>query len=97
MIIFQCFNCVATSGVVFRYHSNQHRVVFRLFTLVDNLKLSEFSFNKRLTCSAKAEITLPSVVRDLFILAPSFRRLPFAPVDSALSLPARSTRLIFET
>ena len=49
------------------------------------------------TCSARAEITFPSVVRDLLMLAPSFRRLPFAPVDSALSLPAKSTRLILLT
>ena len=37
-------------------------------------------------------LTLPRVVRDLLMLAPSLRRVPFAPVDSALSDPARSTR-----
>ena len=36
--------------------------------------------------------TLPRVVRDLLMLAPSFNLVPFAPVDSALSDPARSTR-----
>lgn len=42
---------------------------------------------------AKAEMTLPNVVSDLLIFAPSFRRAPVAPVELALSDPARSTRL----
>lgn len=102
--------------------------------------------NTPLTTSANAEITLPRVVRDLFIFAPSwenknqyyiaiktvepwisvvlrcaalfptvitvhtdspccscppqprtFSRVPLAPVESARSLPARSTRLILLT
>ena len=39
-------------------------------------------------------MTLPSVVNDLLILAPSFKRTPVAPVLFALSLPAKSTRLM---
>uniref|UniRef100_A0A6B0U5D5 Uncharacterized protein n=1 Tax=Ixodes ricinus TaxID=34613 RepID=A0A6B0U5D5_IXORI len=42
-------------------------------------------------------MTLPRVVRDLLMLAPSLSRVPCAPVESALSLPARSTRLILLT
>ena len=51
----------------------------------------------KLTISARAEMTLPSVVSDLLMLAPSFRRVPLAPVESARSDPARSTRLILDT
>ena len=40
--------------------------------------------------SAKAEMTLPRVVSDLLMLAPSFRRVPCAPVDMARSLPVGS-------
>lgn len=75
-----------------------------------------------LTTSAKAEITLPNVVRDLLMFAPScehtkqtlvtkgqitdlhmtkrfltFSLVPLAPVESARSLPAKSTRLILLT
>ena len=49
------------------------------------------------TISARAEITLPSVVSDLLMLAPSLRRVPLAPVESARSEPAKSTRLILDT
>ena len=42
-------------------------------------------------------MTLPRVVRDLLMLAPSLRRVPLAPVASARSLPARSTKLILLT
>ena len=42
-------------------------------------------------------MTLPNVVRDLLMLAPSLSRVPVAPVESARSLPARSTRLILLT
>ena len=49
------------------------------------------------TTSASAEMTLPSVVNDLLMFAPSLSRTPLAPVESALSLPARSTRLILLT
>ena len=54
-------------------------------------------FHGRLTCSANEEMTFPRVVNDLLIFAPSFNLFPFAPVDSALSLPARSTKLILLT
>ena len=37
-------------------------------------------------------MTFPSVVKLLLIFAPSFSLVPLAPVDSALSEPARSTR-----
>ncbi len=47
--------------------------------------------------SANAEITFPSVVKLLLMLAPSLRRVPLAPVDSARSEPARSTKEILET
>lgn len=43
--------------------------------------------------AASAAITLPSVVSDLLMLAPSLRRAPVAPVELARSEPARSTRL----
>lgn len=42
----------------------------------------------------RVEITLPSVTRDLLILAPSFNLAPEVDATSALSLPARSTRWI---
>ena len=41
--------------------------------------------------------TLPSVVSDLLMLAPSLSRAPRAPVAEARSLPARSTRLTLLT
>ena len=47
-----------------------------------------------LDASARAAMTLPSVVSDLLMLEPSFSRVPVAPVELARSLPARSTRLI---
>ena len=37
-------------------------------------------------------MTFPRVVKLLLIFAPSFSLVPLAPVDSALSDPARSTR-----
>lgn len=40
------------------------------------------------------EMTFPRADRDLLILAPSFSRSPVAPVLSALSDPAKSTRFI---
>ena len=49
------------------------------------------------TDSARADITLPKVVRLLLMFAPSFNRVPFAPVDSARSEPARSTSDILLT
>lgn len=41
-------------------------------------------------------MTLPRVVRDLLMLAPSLRRWPVAPVELARSEPAKSTRLRLE-
>lgn len=42
-------------------------------------------------------MTLPRVVRDLLIFAPSLSRVPLAPVESARSLPAKSTKLTLLT
>lgn len=55
------------------------------------------SFSKTLTTSASADMTLPRVVRDLLIFAPSLSRVPLAPVESARSLPAKSTKLTLLT
>jgi hypothetical protein len=44
---------------------------------------------------ASAEMTLPSVVSDLLMFAPSFRRWPVAPVELARSEPAKSIKLSF--
>lgn len=55
--------------------------------------LAPFLVGGALEASARAEMTFPNVVNDLLMLAPSFRRAPVAPVELALSLPARSTRL----
>ena len=44
--------------------------------------------------SASAEMTLPRVVKERLMFAPSLSRLPDAPVESARSDPAKSTRLI---
>lgn len=41
---------------------------------------------------AKADIHLPRVERDLLMFAPSFNRAPVAPVELALSDPAKSTK-----
>lgn len=38
-------------------------------------------------------MTFPSVVSDLLMFAPSLRRCPVAPVELALSEPAKSTKL----
>ena len=43
---------------------------------------------------ASAEITFPKIMRLLLIFAPSANLSPVAPVDSALSEPAKSIRLI---
>uniref|UniRef100_A0A3B5QZ65 Uncharacterized protein n=1 Tax=Xiphophorus maculatus TaxID=8083 RepID=A0A3B5QZ65_XIPMA len=43
------------------------------------------------------EMTFPSVTSDLLMFPPSFSRAPVAPVASARSLPARSTRWILLT
>lgn len=50
-----------------------------------------------LTISARALMTLPRVVKLLLMLAPSLRRVPLAPVESARSEPARSTNDILLT
>jgi hypothetical protein len=42
-------------------------------------------------------MTLPRVVRLLLMFAPSFNLVPLAPVDSALSEPAKSTKEILLT
>ena len=42
-------------------------------------------------------MTLPSVVKLLLMFAPSFSLVPLAPVDSALSDPAKSTNEILLT
>lgn len=47
--------------------------------------------------SANEEMTRPRVVSDLLMLLPSFSLSPRAPVFPALSLPARSTKLILAT
>ena len=41
----------------------------------------------------KAEITVPSVTRDLLMFAPSFNLLPVAPVEFALSLQDKANML----
>ena len=43
-------------------------------------------------CSANAEITAPSADSDWLIAVPSLSRVPVAPVASARSEPARSTK-----
>lgn len=47
--------------------------------------------------SANAPITIPSVVRDLLIVDPSFKRAPEAPVLDCRSDPAKSTNEILLT
>ena len=46
---------------------------------------------------ARAAMTLPSVVSERLMLAPSLRRAPVAPVELARSEPARSTSEMRET
>jgi len=41
-------------------------------------------------------MTIPSIVKDLLMLEPSFNQSPVAPVEAYLSEPAKSTMLIFE-
>uniref|UniRef100_A0A3P9NBK5 Uncharacterized protein n=1 Tax=Poecilia reticulata TaxID=8081 RepID=A0A3P9NBK5_POERE len=47
--------------------------------------------------SCRKKMTFPSVTSDLLMFPPSFSRTPEAPVASARSLPARSTRWILLT
>lgn len=61
------------------------------------MSMNEQVVKSVLTISASAEMTFPSVVRLLLILAPSLRRVPLAPVESARSEPAKSTREILLT
>lgn len=67
------------------------------FKALDYIKLHKHKIKKKLTISARADMTFPKVVRLLLILAPSFNRVPLAPVESARSEPAKSTREIFDT
>ena len=46
--------------------------------------------------SAKVFITFPRTNKLLLILHPSFNLAPVAPVEFALSLPAKSTKLILD-
>jgi hypothetical protein len=46
---------------------------------------------------AKTEITLPRVESDLLMLAPSASLAPSAPVEPALSEPAKSIKFMLET
>jgi len=46
---------------------------------------------------AKTEITLPKVDRDLLMFAPSASLAPSAPVEPALSEPAKSIKFMLET
>lgn len=46
--------------------------------------------------SARADMTFPRALKLWLIAHPSFKRSPVAPVEPALSLPARSTKLISE-
>jgi len=62
--------------------------------LANNLVSVESLYGIFLPPSANALITIPSIERDLFILAASFSRSPLAPVLPTFSLPARSTRLM---
>lgn len=52
-----------------------------------------FFFPSPLDADARAEMTFPSVVSDLLMFAPSFRRCPVAPVEFARSDPAKSIKL----
>ncbi|KAH9425005.1 hypothetical protein DERP_009230 [Dermatophagoides pteronyssinus] len=70
------------------------------FSPVIDIELSNNIVFKRAISSRSspnADITLPNVVNDLLILAPSFNRVPCAPVESARSDPAKSTKEIFDT
>lgn len=51
------------------------------------------SLDLLLMLSARVDMTRPRVVNDLFMLQPSLRRKPSAPVLATFSLPAKSTRL----
>ena len=81
--------------------SAQHMIVFELpprafwrscvsFELRNGMNTFFFGL---FACSASAVITLPKADSDWLIAAPSLRRSPVAPVDSARSEPARSMRL----
>lgn len=63
----------------------------------DEGKIRSLDKKAILTISARALMTFPRVVKLLLMLAPSFNRVPFAPVESALSDPARSTSDILLT
>lgn len=52
-----------------------------------------FFFPSPPDADASAEMTFPSVVSDLLMFAPSFRRCPVAPVEFARSDPAKSIKL----
>src|ERR1700744_4523722 len=47
--------------------------------------------------SARAAMTRPRGDNERLISAPSFKRAPVAPVEFALSEPAKSTKLILDT
>jgi hypothetical protein len=59
----------------------------------DSFGFFEFFFGSAEAASARPAMTLPRVVKDLLMFAPSLRRTPVAPVLFARSLPAKSTRL----
>lgn len=64
-----------------------------------NVNLLTFTWNLpfKISCLPKVEMTIPSVTRDLLMLAPSFNLVPVTCVAPVLSLPARSTRCILLT
>ena len=74
-----------------------YKFLHTFFFLSSNLEKNYFKNWNLLTDSARAEITFPKVVKLLLILAPSLSRVPLAPVDSARSDPAKSTREILLT
>lgn len=52
-----------------------------------------FGFDLAFEFSASADITVPNVSNERFMLQPSFKRSPSLPVFETFSLPARSIRL----
>lgn len=79
--------CVYQDFYVIKFETSKPSNYFVFMLITDKLT----------AISARHAMTLPRVVSDRLMFAPSLRRAPVAPVASALSLPARSTRLILLT
>ena len=72
------------------------RAFWRILVKAESLYGGSTSFFLPKALSANVLMTFPKTSKLLLILQPSLSLAPVAPVEFALSLPAKSTRFIFD-